>query len=161
MKTMHGRLLVGVSLALLVSLAPFAGCKEAMRQASSAATRKKLTNDLKQLGIAFMNYHDATGEAPKTWDDLIKSGLPAESRQYIESQGYKLVLLPYRKAEIGTSVFLLAYPAHPQGDSILVLHLDGSVMLISREEFDQTLEKMQPLMADATVLEPAAATTGA
>jgi|GEM_PF-5876740 len=150
---------------------PFAaGCNpgEVVQQAQTAAKRDAAMQHLKELGLAFHRYHDqhwqgGTGKgAPESWEHLQEAGLSAEGRQMLEQEGYKLILgLEFSQATIGTSNFMIAYPAIPPSDQFLVGMMDGSVRNVDRAEFDDLLAQQQPLLAEAIVVEPSKAVSPA
>ncbi len=148
-----------------VSLGFAIGCNpgEAIQQAQNAAKREDVMRHLKELGLAYHNYHDAhwesgTGKgAPESWEHLQEAGLSGEARQTLEREGYKLVLgLEFSQATIGTSNFMIAYPANPTGERFLVGMMDGSARSVDRTEFDELRNMQQPLLAEAIVIEPPA-----
>jgi hypothetical protein len=135
------------------------GCPgEVIKQATNAAKRDALMDHLKALGMAYHNFHDSNGRGPQSWDELQQAGLAAASRQAIEAEGYVVVVgLAMRDVTIGTSNFLIAYPANPSGEWILVGKMDGSVQQMQSGEFQDALAAQQPLMDKAVVLQPSAA----
>ena len=155
-------------LLLLAALGPLSfapGCDpgEVLQQASNAAKHDDLMRHLKELGLAYHRYHDAhwqsgTGKgAPESWEHLQEAGLSADARQFLEREGYKLVLgLEMPQATIGTSNFMIAYPTNPAGDRFLVGMMDGSARSVDRTEFNDLLAQQQPLLTDAIVIEPPA-----
>ncbi len=56
----------------------------AVQKIREAANRMKCSNNLKQIGLAIHNYHDANGEFPPGWDFATSWGAPARILPYIE-----------------------------------------------------------------------------
>lgn len=145
------------------------GANGVVQQAQNAADRDALARHLKEAGVAFVNYHDthwqdSTKEgAPESWEHLQEAGLSSEARQSLEAAGYKLVLgVEFRKATIGVSNFMIAYPANPPaGSPFLVGMMDGSVRNVDQSEFNELLTMQQPLLDQAVIVEPSAAAASA
>lgn len=155
-------------IAAALSLGLAIGCNpgEALQQAQNAAKRDVTLRSLKELGLAYHNYHDAhfgsaAGKgAPESWEHLQEAGLGSEARQTLEREGYKLILgFEMPQVTIGTSNFMIAYPANPSGEPIVVGMLDGSARALSQAEFNDLLTQQQPLLAEAIVVEPSAGGT--
>jgi hypothetical protein len=134
------------------------GCAgEVIEQARNAAKQDLLRNRLKELGMAFHTFHDMENRAPASWADLERGGLSSEARQEIEGAGYTLVLgVGFREATIGSSNFVIAYPANASGDSLPVATMDGAVFMMSQGELQQKLADQQQNMGSAVVVRPSA-----
>jgi hypothetical protein len=144
-------------LSVLAATTFFAGCG-VVESTQKAAKEQKLSNHLKELGLAFWNFHDERTKAPKSWEELQEKGLSSEARQQIQAAGYRVILgVDPAKATIGTSNFVLAYPANSQSDPILVLMMDGSVPRHSQADFQNFIAQQQPFLSEAVILEPTAA----
>lgn len=155
-------------IALLAAILLLPGCGQVVEQAQTAARRDATRNDLKELTLAFHNFHDRENRAATSWDELQQAGLTAATRQRLEAEGYVLVLgVGFREATVGTANFVFAYPANPTGDHAVVATMDGAVHYMPVGEMRQALSNQQQNMANAVVVQPspsaaaAASTPGA
>jgi hypothetical protein len=149
------RSLFGCVVAVAVCLSGCAG--QFVEQATNAARQDAVRNRLKELGMAFHNFHDTENRAATSWEELQRAGLSTQARQEIEAAGYTLVLgVGFREATVGSSNFLIAYPANATGEWILVAKMDGSVQQLPESEFRQALADQQQNMAQAVVVQPSA-----
>src|SRR5688572_19086429 len=132
-----------VSRASLLTLAvvciALSGCVgEMMQQAQTAAKRKEVFEDLKQLGLARFNFHDRSARFPNSWEELQSAGLPADVRQNLESAGYTIVLgMKFSEMTGGTSNFIHAYPRDAAQNGGTVGLADGAVMQVTAAEFQE------------------------
>ncbi len=99
-------------------------------------------NDLKEFGLAFHNYVDATGNAPGDWDSLIAQA--GDSRGAVTNvRNMEYVVhwnVHFRDAIIGTSNFVLAYPKDGKENGGWVVYLDGSVRRMSGADLQAALD---------------------
>jgi hypothetical protein len=134
------------------------GCiGEAMQQARVAAQRQNLMNDLKQIGIARINYHDANNRFPNSWAELQSAGVPAGLQQKLEAEGYTIILgLKFADFKAGTSRSMIAFRRDAAQKGGTVLMCDGSVMQITPEEFNEFWKDQEPTMTNAIIIDPPA-----
>jgi hypothetical protein len=140
-----------------------AGCiGDAMQQAQKAAQRQNLSNELKQMGIARFNFHDANNRFPNSWQELQSVGVDPGLQQKLEAEGHTVVMgMSVREMTEGTSRFLVVFQRSAAQNGGLVLLGDGAVMQISPQEFNEFWTAQQPTMANATVIEPSAVSASA
>jgi hypothetical protein len=140
-----------------------AGCVgEVFQQAQTAAKRKQVFDELKQLGLARFNFHDRQNRFPNSWEELQSAGASPALRQALEAEGYTLVF-GMKLAEMtgGTSNFIHAYPRDAATSGGLVGMADGSVKQVTAEEFKEMWAAQQPTMTSAIILEaPASSSSG-
>jgi hypothetical protein len=119
-----------------------------VQPAAAQGGNQKLVNDLKQIGLAYHNYNDATNKAPSKAEDL---------GPYLEMNKRLLDLLkngdvvfiwdvPLKQIinMAGTSNTVLAYEKDAPTKGGYVLMADASVKKLSADEFKKaTLAKKQ------------------
>lgn len=117
-----------VAIAALVAIVALSGC-------GGAAKRVRMTNNLKQLGLAYHSCHDVNQKGPADWAEAQKFGASADVQQEIEAAGYTIVWgLKMSDAKNGTSNTLIAYPKDGATAGGTVLFLDGSVGQLTAAE---------------------------
>jgi len=57
---------------------------------SCGSGEARLNNDLKNVRIAYHNYHDTCQKGPTSWEDLAKASLNAEAVQRVRDASYEL-----------------------------------------------------------------------
>jgi len=132
-----------------VSFLSLAGCGivvETANEARKAAERTRLSNDLKEFGLAYLTCceqrgeeaKNAYGKGPMNWEQARSNGTPTAVQQRIEASGYKVVwgLIPL-EAKKGTTNTIVAYPANAASAGGLVLFLDCHVELLTAAEFQK------------------------
>jgi hypothetical protein len=156
------RFLVLVTL-LSASLLPLTQCGcvgEAMQQAKQAAQRQQLMNELKQVGLARFNFHDANGRFPNSWAELQSVGVPAGIQQKLEAEGYTVVFgmkLPEFTAGTSRSMIVFRRDAAQNGGTVLMC--DGAVMQITAQEFNDFWRDQEPTMTNAIIIDPPGGTS--
>jgi hypothetical protein len=121
----------------------------AVQAARDAAQRAQSMNELKELGLAYWNYHDQTGKSPASWDDLTNSGLiGSETVQKLQAQNVTVAWnVELSQLSMGTSEFILAYPSGASGPLVTVLMGDGSVQNIPPDELQRRLDAQAATLA--------------
>ena len=125
--TMHApRLLVAAFAVLAFTLS---GCGKV----KDAQDRAKLTNEMKQLGISYLNFQDAEARPPKSHDELNKKQpLPAGISGVTVIWGAGMGPL----CKDGVASDIVVAHANAPGGSVQVLMCDGTVKNITKQEFD-------------------------
>ena len=103
-------------------------CLAATVLAGCSGGEAKLRNDLKQVGLVYMSYHDQHGKGPPNWDELTKfaqdTNLSPASVQSVRDAGYQVKFeVELSKLEKGSSETVLA----EKPGSGMKLYCDGSV----------------------------------
>jgi hypothetical protein len=97
-----------------------------------------LTNQLKMIGLAYLNYADAKGQPPSRIEDLAPFYENDAAVTAAVKDGTFVVFWnsDYRKMTKGTSNTILAYHKDAKDKGGLVLLADGSVKTMSPKEFN-------------------------
>jgi hypothetical protein len=114
----------------------------AVQAGREAAQRAQSMNDLRELGLAYWNFHDQTGKSPASWDDLASSGyMTGETIQKLQAQNVTVHWnVEISQLPLGTSEYILAYPAGASGPLVTVLMGDGSVQNVAPDELQRRLD---------------------
>ncbi len=132
--------LAGLAAGLLVL-----GCLLACGNVRQAALDAQMSNDLKQIGLAYHNYCDINvGTAPLGPADLAK--VNPEAKLVIDETGpggkyvfiYGVKLTDLQKQPGGTSAYVLGYAATVPATGGPVLFADASVRKMTAGEFATT-----------------------
>jgi hypothetical protein len=154
------RVTVGIAALAAVVLSGCVG--DVVQQAQTAAKRKEVFEDLKQLGLARFNFHDQNSRFPKSWEELQSAGLPASVRQNLEEAGYTVVLgMKFAEMTGGTSNFIHAYPRDAAQNGGMVGLADGAVMHVTAAEFQEKWAAQQSTMTNAVIIEAPSAAASA
>jgi hypothetical protein len=87
-------------------------------------SQARLMNDLKVVGLDYINFHDANRKGPASWEELQKNSMDAQAVQRVKDAGYQVKWgVELNKIEGGTSNTVLA--EKPGGRFKLMM--DGSV----------------------------------
>ena len=153
---------ISLYLCFIVALI-LSGCiGEVMQQAQQAANREQLFNDLKALGLARFNFHDANQRFPNSWEELDSAGAPAGLRQKLEAEGYTVVMgMQVRDFTAGTSRSMVVFQRGAAQNGGTVLMCDGSVHQLTADEFNGFWKDQEPTMKNAIFIEPPAGASGA
>jgi hypothetical protein len=116
----------------------FAGCGKMQ----NAANRSKSMNDLKELGMAYLNFQDAENHPPKSYEELTKKfPLPPGCAKATVFWGAGMG----GKCKDGAaSEVVIAHMTSPGGKDVLALMCDASVKVMTQQEFDSAV-KAKPL----------------
>ena len=132
-----------------VSFLMLAGCgtaTEAVSAARKAAEQTRLSNDLKEFGLAYLTFcekrgeetKNAYGKGPMNWEQVRSHGAPDVVQRRIEASGYKVVWgLNPLEAKEGTTNTIVAYPTNAASEGGLVLFLDCHVELLTAADFQK------------------------
>jgi prepilin-type processing-associated H-X9-DG protein len=125
-----------------------------------AAQRSRDVNDLKQLGLALLNFDDTNQRFPRNQDEFLKDaakmGVSADILDAVRSGKYVIVYsgLPHRviseKSPAGASGTVLGYLDSTPNKGGPVLFCDGSVAIVTADEF-----KSKPLASSIQESKPA------
>lgn len=130
-------------LCVLLVVNSLLGCG-AVEKAREAAKRQQMMNNLKMLGLAYHQCHDANKRGPLNWQEAEQNGLPAEISQLLQGAGYTVHWgITMADAAGGTSLFVLAYPGDASTAGGPILMLDGAVMHMTAQEFNDALAKQK------------------
>lgn len=118
--------------------------QQAAQQTRKAATRAEATQQLRSLGISYLNYHDAYHQGPPGWEEFkefeAKSGGSPQIMDQLRELGYTVIWnCQFKNITIGISNFVVAYPADASSNGGVVLLLDGSVRTMSAQEFQEAM----------------------
>lgn len=113
----------------------------AQQAAKAAAEQAQYKNDLKQLGLAFHNYHDLNGRAPENWNELLDFAIDEqEVLRKLQGKGTTVVWgVSFKDVLNGTSNTALAYNPAVGGMGGAVLMFDGSVRDVQPGELNDYL----------------------
>ena len=102
-----------------------------------AVDRQAAIRDLKQLGLAYHNYHDTNGKGPAKPADLLPfADNNAKLIGNVESGYYVLFLnVNFIRLTDGTSNTVLGYAWNAPADGGVVLFADGQVKQVSKADF--------------------------
>lgn len=138
------RPLIGLALTVTLLIAPTLGGCGAMQQAQNAAQRQQMMNNLKMVGRAYHNCHDAMMRGPQNWQELQQYGVPAEVQTELQGQGYVVIWgVKIQDAVGGTTRFIVAYPGDAATAGGSMLFLDGSVQHLTAQEFNDTFAQQK------------------
>jgi hypothetical protein len=112
--------------------------------AGAARAADKFTpNDLKQIGLAYHNYHDVTGKGPAKGDDLKPYFDEKDQKRFVEALNLGQVVFQFnvgiRDMVDGTSNTVLAYDKDVPKEGGLVLYGDASVKKLTADEFKKAI----------------------
>jgi hypothetical protein len=156
------RIDIRVVVGLLAALT-FAGC-DAVQQVQQASQQQQMMNNLKQLGLAYHQCHDAMQRGPQSWIEAEQNGLPAQNSAELQNRGYVVHWgVKFKDVLGGTSNFIAAYPSDAATAGGAVLLMDGSVRQMTAQEFTSTLaqQKIDSPQAMATAASGAGDSGGA
>jgi hypothetical protein len=118
---------------LIASFAVLAFALSGCGKVKDAQDRANLTNDMKQLGISYLNFQEAEARPPKSHDELNKKHpLPAGISGVTVIWGAGMGPL----CKDGAAADIVVAHANAPGGSVLVLMCDGTVKNIAKQEFD-------------------------
>lgn len=121
-----------------VGTAWFAGCGKVQ----NAADRSKSMNDLKELGMAYLNFQDAENHPPKSYEELTKKfPLPPGCSKAMVVWGGGMA---GKCKEGSASEVVIAHMPDPGGKNVLALMCDASVKTMTQQDFDSAV-KAKPL----------------
>jgi hypothetical protein len=106
-------------LLLLGALLPCSGCGQSEAQ---------LRNDLKQVGLAYHNYHDTHKKGPPNWEEFLafaeSANEPVDSLRRVRDAGYQVQWeVDFSRVAEGLANGVMARPSGP-GPTLM---MDGSV----------------------------------
>ncbi len=118
---------------LLAAVAVLAFALTGCGKVKDAQDRVKLTNDMKQLGLSYLNFQDAESRPPNSFDELNKKHpLPAGISGVTVIWGAGMGPL----CKDGAASDIVVAHANAPGGSVLVLMCDGTVKNIAKQEFE-------------------------
>jgi len=124
----------------IVGLIMLGGCG-AVTQARKAAERSQKMNQLKEVGLAYHDFHDANKRGPNNWDELESVAKGSPAIQLIRKSGYEVFFgVSMKDVTIGTSNCIMAHNPADVATGGEVLMMDGSVMQMSADELKKALE---------------------
>ena len=125
--------------------------EQAVNQAQDAAATDQTRDQLKVLGIAYHNHHDAQNRGPADWDEAIASASDPAAVQALRDKGYQVAWgLRLRDVTVGTSNFVLAYKPEDLNAGGYVLMMDGAVMHRPAEEIQAALDAQKDIKPAAS-----------
>ena len=135
------------------------GC-DAVEQAQNAAKRANMMNNLRELGLAYHNFHDENMRGPQNWQEAEKH-MSSKAKEELVAAGYivhwgvKII-----DAKGGTFSFVLAYPPSAATEGGTVVMLDGAVKQMTAQEFNDALAKQKAESPEAMAAAEAAGSGG-
>jgi hypothetical protein len=116
-----------------------AGC-DAVQQVQQASQQQQMMNNLKQLGLAYHQCHDAMQRGPQSWMEAEQNSLPAPASAELQNRGYVVHWgVKFKDVLGGTSNFIAAYPPDAATAGGACLFMDGSVRQMTAQEFTSAL----------------------
>jgi hypothetical protein len=131
----------------VVLIATLGACGCPVTKVRQAAARAKRTNTLKVIGLAYLSYvDDNKGKPPTQAADLQKyTGGDPDANAALTDGSFTLIygVTPKDMAKQGMSATVLGYDKQFDKDNVLVLMGDGSVRIVTAEEF-KTMPQAAP-----------------
>jgi hypothetical protein len=124
----------------------FLGLCVACGGVQQAAARSKRVNDMKMIGIAYYNFHDANNKPPSNAQDLLTIDPTVGPAVALIQSGEVIFIFDAKLSDMmqqGSSNVVLAYEAKAPNSGGVVLLGDGSVKQMTAAEF-QAAPKAQP-----------------
>jgi len=132
-----------------ISLAALLACAGPLQKVRQAAQRAKQQNDLKQIGIEYLNYGATNGKSPATLDEFLtffdKSLGPNPISADLRSGKYIIYLdVKLKNLPKGTQNTVLGYESTVPTAGGPVLMADGSAQAMTAEEFNAAAKPPAP-----------------